>query len=210
DDSILFFKGADLTLDLTDGMLPQGVRTIVVVDGNLRIKSNLRYADADSSFGIIVLDGNIYVYPDVTDVSGAVYAEGSVISVNAQGVFGEDLSSTCDGTRGFCDRSYELRNQLYWKGLLATANTIGGSDKTSYECPSGVATCPSRDLARVYDLAYLRTYHPSSGGVHAEGAKSDAALVVEYDARVQNNPPPLFEATTGSVNSELGASLLEK
>ncbi|MCF7846122.1 MAG: hypothetical protein K9L85_02695, partial [Candidatus Peribacteraceae bacterium] len=92
-------------------------------------------------------------------------------------------------------------------GLLATANTIGGSDKTSYECPSGI-TCSSRETARVYDLSYLRTYHPNSSGETATGTDSTASFVVEYDSRIQSQTPPLFEAGAGMKNSELGANLL--
>ena len=208
EDGVLYLGDGDLTLDLAGGLLPSGARTLVIENGDLHIKSDLSYPSAGGSLGVIVLNGDIFVYPEVTNLVGAIYAEGSVISVNVQGHYGEDASSTCDGSAGFCDRSYELRNQLYWKGLLATRNTIGGSDKSPADCPAGVS-CDSRNTARVYDLAYLRTFHPNSGGERSSGTTSDASFVVEYDSRIQSNTPPLFEATTGSTSNELGASLLE-
>ncbi|MCF7836986.1 hypothetical protein K9M43_04745, partial [Candidatus Gracilibacteria bacterium] len=128
------------------------------------------------------------------------------ISVNADGESGEDDSPDCSGV-GFCDRSFELRNQLYWKGLIATQNTIGGADKDpTYECPAET-TCNSRENARVYDLAYLRTFHADSG-VTPVYSDSDAALVVEYDSRIQNSPPPLFEFSTRESGNQLGSDFL--
>lgn len=211
DNGVLYFKGSDVTLNLTSGELPNNARTLLVEGGNLYIKSNLKYPSNASSFGVIILKngtgegGNIYIDPSVTNLVGAVYAEGSVISVNSQGQFVEDPSPSCDGSAGFCDRSYELRNQLYWKGLLATANTIGGSDKVpTYECPHGI-TCSSREIARIYDFAYLRTFYPSSSGVRANNpaTTSNASFVVEYDARVQNNTPPLFGSIGTGSSSEI-------
>jgi len=199
-DNVLYFKGGDVTLNLS-GDLPDGAKTIVVENGDLHIQGDLTYAGADDSFGVIVLGGDIFVYPGVSDIAGVFYSDGSVISVNASGQYGEDTSSTCNGSSGFCDRSYELRNQLYWQGLIATQNTIGGSDLATPECPGG-ETC-SRDEARIYDLTYLRTYHPDSGGTTAY-AGSDAALVVEYNSRIQNNLPPLFEISTGESSGETG------
>ena len=131
-----------------------------------------------------------------------------MISINAAGEYGESDNLDCDGSDGFCDRSYELHNQLYWKGLFATKNTIGNSDKSAAEwCPDGI-TCSSRAEARVYDLSYLRTFHPTSGGERAF-EKSDASLVIAYDARIRANPPPLFELPSESSGSELGSNLLE-
>ena len=208
DDDVLYLRDADLTLDLRDSLLPSGARTIVIEDGDLHLRSDLIYPNGASSLGIIVLGGDIFIYPEVTQLVGSVYAEGGLISVNANRHFVEDESSECDGLQGFCDRSFELQNQLHWKGLLATRNTIGGSDKAPFECPTGVS-CDTRDIARVYDLTYLRTYHPNSGGERSGTTDSDASFVVEYDSRIQSNAPPLFEATAGSTSNELGASLLE-
>ncbi|MBU1022685.1 DUF4215 domain-containing protein, partial [bacterium] len=197
EDSVLYLSG-DVTLNLS-GSLPSGAKTILIKDGNLHIKSNLTYlAGNENSFGVIVLGGDIYVYPNVTNIAGTFYAEGGVISVNVVGEYGEDLSASCDGNSGFCDRSYELRNQLYWKGLIATANTIGGSDSDPLKCPGMINCSNDRPKARVYDLAYLRTYHPSSGGDVAADAPGSASLIVEYDSRIQSNPPPLFESSNMS------------
>lgn len=203
-DSILYLEG-DLTINLNGDPLPTGEHTILIYGGDLYIQSDLTYGTGGNPLGVIVLQdsngvgGNVYVYPDPTDLVGAFYAEGGVVSVNLQGQPGEDLSASCDGSSGFCDRSYELRNQLYWKGLLATDNTIGGSDRNPAECPGG-ATCP-RDEARSYDFAYLRTFHADSSGSIASGVVSSAALIIEYDSRIQTSPPPLFGLTGGGTSS---------
>jgi len=216
EDSVLYLEN-DVILNLSVD-LPSGAKTILVEGGNLHIKNDFIFpAAVDNSFGVIVLKdaagvgGNIFIYSNVTNVMGTFYAEGSVISVNAEGECGEDMTADCSGT-GFCDRSFELRDQLYWKGLIATQNTIGGADKALLVFPSNVVAtgcnapdcaaaavsgCSSREEARIYDFAYLRTFHPASGGTQIF-AGSDAALVVEYDSRIQNNPPPLFESIEGS------------
>ena len=208
--NVFYFKGADVTLDLSAGLL-DSAKTILIEGGDLHIKNNLTYASAGGSLGIIVLKngtsgGNVFVYPNVTSMVGAFYTEGSLISVNARGQFGEDLRSNCDGSMGFCDRSFELKNQLYWKGLIATANTIGGSDLATPKCPDNV-DCAS-DEARKFDLTYFRTFHPASGGIQVYSG-NDAAFVMEYDARVQNTPPPLFGTLHGTGGSQLGGDLVE-
>ncbi len=140
-----------LELGGSSPLLPTGPHTILIRGGDLHIKSNLVYpSGSDNSLGIIVLadengnGGNVYVYPEVTNVVGALYAEGSVISVNSAGNPDEyvnwDNDSQCsaDGSEGICDRSTDLRNQLYWQGLLISQNTIGGSDKNFPECPAAI------------------------------------------------------------------------
>jgi hypothetical protein len=205
EDSVLYLSG-DTILNLS-GNLPSGAKTILIENGDLYLKNNLAYTSSTSgdSFGVVVLNGNIFISPNVTNVAGAYYAEGSLISVNALGQYGEDLSVGCNGSAGFCDRSFELHNQLYWKGLVATQNTIGGSDKADSGdwCPSGITICGSRETARVYDFAYLRTFHPGSGGTQIYPG-SDSALIVEYDSRVQSNPPPLFASGAGGSSGQLG------
>lgn len=209
---VIFVNGNDVYLDGGGSSitLPTGIKTILIKGGNLHIRSNLVYSSRQDSFGVVVLKdaagngGNIYIYPSVTNVVGAYYAEGSVISVNDSGREEEDNSNTCDGSAGFCDRSFELRNQLYLKGSFATKNTVGGSDKNPLECPSGI-TCTSRAIARYYDLTYLRTYHENSGGTQAIGAASNSnAVVIEYDSRIQSTPPPLFSKANSSSSSEIG------
>ncbi|MFH0776337.1 MAG: hypothetical protein V1936_01860 [Patescibacteria group bacterium] len=214
DNGVLYLEG-DVTLEADSGTLslPDKARTLLVYGGNVTIKSNLAYASKNGSLGLIILKkngagGNIYIYPNVTNLVGAVYAEGSIISVNSHGKFGEDPSPDCNGNAGFCDRGYELHNQLYWKGLLATANTIGGSDKTTPECPNAVS-CGSRENARLYDLSYMRTFYQGSGGLHAEGTDSNASFVVELDPRIQNNTPPLFGSSSSVQGGQLGGNILD-
>jgi hypothetical protein len=208
--------------------LPEGVNTLVVRGANLHIRGNLEYPNKDSSFGVVVLrdtdepdlmkTGNLLLYPNVTNVVGAYYAEGSLMSVNTKGKPLEDTGNRCNGQKGFCDRSQELHNQLYWQGLLATSNTIGGSDKDPVECPTELtAWCPAyaaaqnialRDLARVFDFNYLRTFHALSTGTRASGIpngeQNNYAVYFEYDGRVLSNPPPLFGDVTGAGSSTLG------
>lgn len=220
DGEVLHFQG-DVTLDLGSkgNKLPSQVRTILIEGGDLTITSNLEYPSNGGPFGVIILEdenntgGNIYIYPNVTSVAGAYYAQGSVISVNAKGTFGEDTSPNCNGNNGFCDRAYELRNQLYWKGFLASENTLGGSDKDTPECPTSIDCTNNRPKAREYDLAYLRTFHADSTGERAKNngtvIASSAAFVIEFDSKIQNDIPPLFDIPASSTSNQLSTDVLE-
>lgn len=237
--SILYFYGADVILEdstLSALRLSGGAKTILIKGGNLKVRSNLAYGSKSDSLGVILLKddnhndnplddgGNLFIDPDVTNISLLLYAEGSVISVNKADVY-EDYSGTdcpSDGTSGFCDRSRELRNQLYWQGSLVSQNTIGGSDADSPFCPTQVSNsaCVSRYFAQVFDLNYIRTFHALSGGQRAgglnslgidtdlllpnppDGVANNHAFIIKYDSRIKSNTPPLFVDASSTGGSQ--------
>ncbi|MCF7836919.1 MAG: hypothetical protein K9L85_03890 [Candidatus Peribacteraceae bacterium] len=225
---VVYVDGADVTLgDGTNPLtLPSGANTLIIRGGNLNIRSNLQYGTAGDTFGIIVLNnevvekGHVYVYPNVTNVVGAVYSDDSLTAVNYGGETFEDATATCDSgglnDLGFCDRSYEIHNQLYLKGLFATNNTVGGSDQDPVEFPPDMSNTQvaiyqsapdgGRAQARIYDLAYLRNYHLGSGGTPAIGAPSgdDDAVIVEGDNNLLFKPPSFFEGVNSVQMTELG------
>lgn len=237
DNSVLYFEGADVTFEDDSASalkLPSGIKTIIVKGGNVKIKSNLIYDAKKDSFGLILLrdddsrlnpldqGGNLFIDPDITNISLALYAEGSVVSMNNASQYDEYSGTNCptNGSGGFCDRSTELRNQLYWQGSLISQNTIGGSDMNPPVCPSQFESdaCNDRDAARIFDLNYIRTFHALSGGKRAgginslgldsdlllpnppDGISNNHAFIIKYDSRIKTNPPPLFlsATTTGS------------
>ena len=119
--------------------------TYIVNGGNLIVRGNTFYAD-NASVGFIVLNkdnaekGNLYIEPNVTDVVGSFYAQGSLMSAEV-GV--DNLVSESEIYDGFSDTS-ALNNQLYLQGLLVSRNTIYGStlDPSNandiYDLPFGV------------------------------------------------------------------------
>ncbi|MFB0965295.1 MAG: hypothetical protein QMC36_06505 [Patescibacteria group bacterium] len=96
--------------------------------------------------------------PDVTNVTAAGYAEGSLISYDAAIGKVYDVGNTSEG---------DLTRQLLWYGSLFSSNTIGGSLKStsSWECPFGsdtyeatkTKTCTESEASR-YDFAMLRRF----------------------------------------------------
>lgn len=194
---VIFFSGTDVTLDL-EQRLPAKRYTILLHGGNLSLKSNLlRKEQTANILGLIISanqnsGGNIFLFPEVTKIEAALYTKGSLISVNRHGRPTEDLDSNCTGSKGFCDRSFELHNQLYLKGLLVSRNTNDGANQTPPECPANnlIQTC-TEEAAIIFDLVRLRTYHPRSGGTKIHPTLEEA-VIIEYDSRVKTHTPPLF------------------
>ncbi|MCH8518718.1 hypothetical protein LAT59_03070 [Candidatus Gracilibacteria bacterium] len=124
-------------------------KTLIVQGANVYITGDIR---GDGILGIIALQengvgGNIYIHPTVTDIHAFLYADRSVISYNGSELDGNTSDSA-------------LANQLYIKGVLFSENTIGGSVKSTPECPFYVASglCTTMQQAMKYDLNYLRRY----------------------------------------------------
>jgi hypothetical protein len=149
------------TSDLTVPNMPY---TIVVEGGaNVFIKSNIVYSPANtkSSFGIIVIAGdagpnnqilgaNIYVSPVPTNISAVAYVEGSIVSRSDSGNLYYGGSS---------EDIKELKNQLYWRGSIASRNTIAGAGVQ--KIPVGVSCNDGGTIfscAQRYDLDYLRRF----------------------------------------------------
>lgn len=126
--------------------------TFIVDGGDVIIKNNLKYGDSKSSIGVFVLQnsrcelgqceqynpaidsnnlaptergGNIYIDPAVTDIVGAYYAEGSVMSLISDS---NNLITEDEIYDNFSlAESTKLNNQLYIQGLLISRNTMYGS-----------------------------------------------------------------------------------
>ncbi|MDQ1343815.1 MAG: hypothetical protein QG650_535 [Patescibacteria group bacterium] len=101
-----------------------GKKTIIVRGGNVLIDTDMYYGDSNSMLALVVLrnendrtkGGNIYVDPKVTNIVGAGYAEGSLISYDASVGKIFDIGNTVEG---------DLTRQLLWYGSLFSANTVG-------------------------------------------------------------------------------------
>jgi hypothetical protein len=114
-----------------------------------------------SSLGFILIagtigkDANFYIDPSVTNLIGVLYAEGSVMSRNASGLFYYGVPSG-GVARGDIQ---ELKNQLFWQGSIASRNTIAGAGNEL--APEGIDCLPgdtSLSCAQRYDFDYLRRF----------------------------------------------------
>lgn len=154
--TIIAVYTSDVTLN-SNITVPEGKSySVILTDGaNLTIKGDILPGDS-IAFGIITLaddegdGGNVYIYPEPTNISALLYAEGSLISRNDSG--------DCYGA-GTCD----LSNQLYWQGSIISRNTIGGAPSATL--PPGIdrvadcgATVDAYVCAQKFDMDYIRRF----------------------------------------------------
>ncbi len=147
-------------VDLWDGDEQiDGVKTIVVIGGDLYIKNNMYYQDKsqDMLWVIILKDENgkgwnLYIDPSVSNIVGTYIMDKSVISYDGTNEF--DWNTSQDA----------LKNQLHIFGNLFSENTLGWSRATPVKCPYYSTGC-TQDEAQKYDLNYLRRYVLNTQGV---------------------------------------------
>ena len=240
----MYVKDTDVVLDCGSVCEIDGKKSLIIENGNLFIKSDMKYANANSVLGLILIgnkDGTkniVRISENITNGVGVLYSEGPIISAKSNGTLysGSNIGEL------------DLLNQLYWKGSFATRNTVGGSIKNTPDCPFGTSeylagNC-NADNSKTYDLIYLRRYgriaesgigvtNNSMGDTRVpfglkEGATVKTAggrvmtyeapatvnfgsatlpvpqarsgnvntynspLILEYDAKLQTNPPPGF------------------
>ena len=209
-DEILYFSPAsgNVVLPAENNLI--GTKTLVVEGANVYITWNIR---GSWTLWIIALTvdwvgGNIYIDPSVTDIHAIMYADRSLISYD-----GSELDGGTDNSM--------LANQLYIYGSLFSENTLGGA--LSDTCPFYVNTGCTTNIAKKYDLNYLRRYilvqpvDPLTGNsIWPKEPQFNASssymwdndntntilqkpwyevypFIVEYNPIVQSNPPPLFD-----------------
>lgn len=186
-----------------------GNKTLVVEWWNIYITWDIRW---NGILWLIALKDsenrgwNIYIDPTVTDIHAFMYADRAVVSYN-------NSNGEFDGS----DADSLLANQLYIKWSIISENTLGGWD--AWSCPFYVDNwvCNS-NIAKKFDFNYLRRYklvqeydadwNPTGNQIpDYSGAESYAwdsvrghsnpdyrkfPLIIEYDSRVQQTPPVLF------------------
>ena len=134
--------------------------------------------------------GNIVISDRVKRIYAYMYAEESVFS-------GEKATSASPIIKYSNNGIWNIpQNQLYIRGLMASKNTIGGSQQTPPVCPAVVVGCNQANVYS-YDWDYFRTYDPlnsTQSSLPAERATvaklQNAAMIIEYDANILTDPPP--------------------
>lgn len=186
-------------------------KTLIVEGWNVFIRWNIT---GNGTLGIIALQngtngGNIYIHPGVTDIHAVIYSDKSVISYDGS----TELSGTTpDAT---------LANQLYIYGSIFSENTLWGGVGPTYTCPYYISTWCTNDVAKKYDLNFIRRYklvseidtnwnivsaspqYSWSEAMMWDNIRSNTAtqkpgyqrypFVIEYNPLVQRSPPPFFE-----------------
>lgn len=153
----LIIENKDLYLgydgSVEDFILPPGKNTVIVRNGNVYIWDNMIYSDQKDSFGLILVNdaptpypttGNVYVLPEVNNITGAIYADGAMITQNSGGVEN--------------DQSFTSHQKIF-TGTFLTKNTIGGTkNTTNWYTPWDQDS--NQAQATKYDLRKMVTYAP--------------------------------------------------
>ena len=193
-------KWADYRID-SGWTMPSGKKSIIVIGGDIVMDQ----VDVNSeqwinrTIGLISLKdpvtgngGNIVISDQVKRIYAYLYAEGSIFSW-------EKTSSVAPIIKYSNFGIWNIpQNQLYIRGLMASKNTIGGSQQTPPVCPALVVGCNQSNVYS-YDWDYFRTYNPlnttqsSLPSQRSSVAKiKDAVMVIEYDPAILTDPPPWF------------------
>jgi len=178
-----------------------------------------------ASFG-----GDAFLHPKPTNVVGAYYLEGSVKSTDQNWNLPTNRESTSWYTTFKNQILWEgtilSRNTI--GGAVDPNWPRSGVSKKPSIISGGFQTAPWSEAVE-FDLAYLREYFQCgnrttnlnnyaykisgcnygysqavSGGSAAANANSGEAVVVRYDSRIQNNPPPGFDSVADVFHEELG------
>ncbi len=215
----------DVTFDFTS-VIPEGNNTLIIKNGNFIVSNHMTYQNANDSFGVILVNteqndrahGNIFVYPTVRTMVGSYYADGGLMT--------NDKADEDDPTvENSLNSATENTDQLLLTGTLFSQNTLGGSmivpDDGGYFVPWG--TTGLKNLARQYDLHYVRRYQPDLNANDEDpednrtscapkngdadllpifstddfGVKCDTnenAFVIRIDRKASASPPPGFES----------------
>ena len=190
-------------------LMNAGSKTLLVVGGDVYIKSDIFSSNPENILAFVVLKdtqgrgGNIYIDPNVTDISAVFYSEKSLMSARDQ-----NNDTIISPTEIYSSQSSinTLANQLYIHGSVFSENTLWGSRSNPLICPYYV-DCSTSEEAQKYDLNYMRRYtlvdtdNNNIPDTPANGWKkslwggilySSNPFIIDYNQNIQNNSPPLF------------------
>ena len=134
--------------------------------------------------------GKLYIDPEVSRIDAIIYTDKSILSYNVENgssiypCVEWEISPDCGWTAEL------LQKQLYIHGSVFSENTIWGSRLEYPICPFYLGypdNICSLDEAQKYDLNYLRRWIVSQ-----QPWKWDYPVIIEYNSKLQLNPPALF------------------
>lgn len=176
-----------------------GYETLIVKNWNITITDN--FNTQGKKIGLIVLRNgsdtnqwNIFITPTVRYIYASIYADGGLISI----WFPNDSIWNYSDSQ---ERVATLTGQLVIRGNIFSRNTIGWATvvgNSQYMLPWGIATT-NVNLAKMYDLYYLRTSNYSCSKTLVQGGTSDVRewytdhTLIITDPALISNPPIWFE-----------------
>lgn len=212
--------------------LPAGANTIIVDGGNVIYKSRVAYGPETETFGVIVVPkrynfsndvqpiipqdplletdyneaipgGNVFIHPDVTDISTNFFIQGALFNYDPQesdiedrlthtssiyDVFIQDENSIPAVTRAVP----ALRHQLYIRGVLvALQNTMGGLSRIEpFEQIENF-----EDYNKLLDFSLFRIFALDASGTPRTFTERDTDITLESDfsafCELEENQDPL-------------------
>jgi hypothetical protein len=173
------------------------VRSIITVGADIYINTGVvQNLNVDTSRAIIALKnerwqgGDIYIKWDVKKIYATLFAEGTIYS-GEEFISGQLSPYYVRKTSLFTDIP---RTQLYVKWGVAGYNTIWWGSKDGWAvCPYAIDTC-NYETAIPYDWNYFRLFDGTPGNrAYPDASKDGFSVVIDYDPRVIQDPPPWLE-----------------
>ena len=194
-------------------------KTLVVEGGNIYIMGNIRNTDNDNAMlGLIAISkdgqgGNIYIDPSVTDIHANMYADRSVISYDGTelngdtpdsilrnqlfifgSVFSENTLGGADDTpitcpfyeNQSCSESLAKKYDFNYLRRYILVSEVVPDPLTGEMVLSGVMSP---------DNGWRESYMWDNNNTNTQAQKPGYRVypfVIEYNARIQQNPPPFF------------------
>lgn len=169
------------------------VETIIIKWWDLNITKDIAYNLTQMKWIIVLEDENwnwwnIYIDRGVKNISAVIYADKSVISWEPNWTFySNQMSAT---------------SQLYVRWSIISNNTVWWADMVPYKCPYNI-TCNNFEEAKRYDFNYFRNYIETmedwindnniyDPAVNVPAWDQKYAFIINYDSRIQTNPPKGF------------------
>lgn len=171
-------------INITDSILSNYDTIIVdwadvIIDNDIIQDTNIKTIIAlkNSSWN----NWKIWITKNVKNITAILVTDRSVLSWDWSNNYSENVA----------------KNQLYIKWSIISYNTIWWSSSTPTKCPFYISSC-TYDEAKKYDFNNFRYYYKwlwdEYKASNATKTWYDTApLIVEYDSRVQLNPPSILK-----------------
>ena len=121
DDQTVYYFKDDVVIEGNGELVNTENRTLIIDGGNLYVDTSVKNLNDDTHLEIIVLNGNVYVGPNVTIFEANIFADGSMFPYD-----GETKGDGAPSWQLLLTGDY-LDNQFVFKGSLVSENTIGGA-----------------------------------------------------------------------------------
>ncbi len=192
---------------LVDFNIPSGKNTLIIKNGNLIFTDNLIYNDKQDSFGIILINDEVFPFPEkgnifiknyVKRISGTFFLEGGLMTNNdvtgggtAVDIYGSSNGETTNDT------------QLLLEGVVLSHNTLGGgyealyaNGATDYLTPWGLVNTLATENESGYEAWRSKL-------TEATTSAEDLMIAKAYDLHMVRYYHPLYDLTPEQTNGDM-------